>query len=70
MSLIALIEDGDIISVDTIEGTINLEVPEEVIKERRKNWLPPEPKVKGTIGYIRQNLQASWMKVELCSLGI
>ncbi|NLW21690.1 MAG: dihydroxy-acid dehydratase [Tissierellia bacterium] len=44
--LIALIEDGDIISVDTIEGTINLEVPEEVIKERRKNWLPPEPKVK------------------------
>ena len=44
--LIALIEDGDIISVDTIKGTINLDVPEEVIEERRKNWVCPQPKVK------------------------
>ena len=43
--LIALIEEGDIISVDTVKGTINLDVPEEVIEERRKNWVCPPPKV-------------------------
>lgn len=44
--LIALIEEGDIITVDTVKGTINLDVPEEVIAERRKNWVCPEAKVK------------------------
>lgn len=44
--LIALIEEGDIITADTVKGTINLEVPEDVIEERRKNWVCPEPKVK------------------------
>lgn len=44
--LIALIEEGDIISADTVKGTINLEVSEEIIEERRKNWVRPEPKVK------------------------
>lgn len=43
--LIALIEDGDIITVDTVKGTINLEVSEDVIAERRKNWVCPPPKV-------------------------
>jgi len=44
--LIALIEEGDIISVDTVKGTINLEVSEEVIAERRKYWVCPQPKIK------------------------
>lgn len=44
--LIALIEEGDIISADTIKGTINLEVSEEIIEKRRKNWVCPEAKVK------------------------
>ncbi len=43
--LIALIEDGDIITVDIVKGTINLEVSEDVIEERRKNWVCPPPKV-------------------------
>lgn len=43
--LIALIEDGDIITVDTVKGTINLEVSEDVIEERRKNWVCPPAKV-------------------------
>lgn len=44
--LIALIEENDIITVDTVKGTINLDVPEDVIQERRKNWVCPPPKVK------------------------
>ncbi|EGO63424.1 dihydroxy-acid dehydratase [Acetonema longum] len=44
--LIALIEEGDIISVDTVQGTINLDVPENIIAERRKKWVCPPPKVK------------------------
>lgn len=33
---IALVEEGDIISIDMIEGSINLEVSDEIIEERRK----------------------------------
>lgn len=47
--LIGLIEEGDQISVDTINGSINLEVTEDVIEERRKNWTRPEAKVKSGI---------------------
>lgn len=54
--LIALIEAGDIISVDTIKGTINLEVPEEIIEERRQNWVCPPPKVKkGLLDFYARN---------------
>ncbi|HSJ79188.1 MAG TPA: dihydroxy-acid dehydratase [Erythrobacter sp.] len=37
---IALIEDGDIISIDAEAGTIDLEVAEDVLEERRKAWQP------------------------------
>jgi dihydroxy-acid dehydratase len=37
---IALVEDGDIISIDAVAGTIDLEVPEEVLAERRAKWQP------------------------------
>lgn len=47
---IALVEEGDIISIDMIEGSINLEVSDEIIEERRKNWQVPEAKVK--TGYL------------------
>ncbi len=43
---IALVKDGDIISVDVNKGTINIEVSDEELAERRKNWVRPEPKVK------------------------
>ncbi len=45
--LIALIEDGDMIALDAEAGTITLEVAEEVLAERRKNWQPIEPRYKG-----------------------
>jgi dihydroxy-acid dehydratase len=37
---IALVEDGDIISIDAVAGTIDLEVSEEVLAERRTRWQP------------------------------
>ena len=37
---IALVEDGDIISIDAAAGTIDLDVDEAVLAERRKNWRP------------------------------
>lgn len=43
---IALIEDGDIISIDILNGKLNLEVSEEVLKERRENLVLLEPKIK------------------------
>ncbi len=54
--LIAFIEEGDLISADTVKGTINLNVSEEIIEERRKNWVCPPPKVStGLLGYYAQN---------------
>ena len=44
--LIALVEDGDLISVDIENGKLELKVSEEVLNERRKNLKPFEPKVK------------------------
>jgi dihydroxy-acid dehydratase len=37
---IALIEDGDIISIDAEAGTIDLQVAEDILAERRKAWQP------------------------------
>ncbi|WP_129600689.1 dihydroxy-acid dehydratase [Anaerophilus nitritogenes] len=47
---IALIEDGDFIQIDINAGIIHLEVSDEELEKRRKNWIPPEPKVK--TGYL------------------
>ncbi|MFC7686929.1 dihydroxy-acid dehydratase [Ureibacillus sp. GCM10028918] len=43
---IALIEDGDKIIIDLPNRTINLDVSEEVLSERRQNLKPFEPKIK------------------------
>ena len=39
---IAFIEDGDIISIDADKGTLDLEVSEEILAERKAKWTPPE----------------------------
>lgn len=43
---IALVENGDIITIDLINRTIELQVPDEVLEERRKHLKPFEPKIK------------------------
>lgn len=48
--VIALVEDGDLISIDMNACTINLEVDEEELAKRKEAWVKPEPKVK--TGYL------------------
>lgn len=43
---IALVENGDTIEIDLPSRTINLQVSEEVLTERRQNLQPFEPKIK------------------------
>lgn len=47
---IALIEEGDIISINIPENTINVKVSDEELAKRKENWKPKEPKVK--TGYL------------------
>ncbi len=43
---IAVVKDGDIISINIPERRLDLKVPEEELKNRLKKWKPPEPKIK------------------------
>ena len=43
---IALVEDGDIISIDARENTINLHVSEAELNKRKLNWKKPKLKVR------------------------
>lgn len=43
---IAAVRDGDKITIDAKNNEINLEITEEEMKERMKNWKQPEPKFK------------------------
>ena len=47
---IALLEEGDIISINIPEHKLEVELSDEVLKERRKNWKPREPRI--TTGYL------------------
>ena len=47
---IALVEEGDIISINIPENTINVKVSDEERAKRKANWAPKEPKVK--TGYL------------------
>lgn len=47
---IALIEEGDMISIDIKNFKINVEVSDDVLEERRAKWVCPEPRIK--TGYI------------------
>ncbi|HHE71549.1 MAG TPA: dihydroxy-acid dehydratase [Chloroflexi bacterium] len=47
---IALVQEGDIISIDIHARTLTLEVDEEELARRRAQWKPPAPKIK--TGYL------------------
>ena len=42
---IALVHDGDLISIDLVKRTLCLEVSEKILEERRKHWIKPSPKI-------------------------
>jgi dihydroxy-acid dehydratase len=43
---IALVEDGDTITIDIPNRSLHLDVTEEELQARRSQWQPPEPKIK------------------------
>ena len=43
---IALIEDGDMITIDIPNRKLELEISDEELAKRRANWVQPEPKIK------------------------
>ena len=47
---IGLVHEGDIISIDINNYSINLKVSDEELAKRRENWTPNEPKIK--TGYL------------------
>jgi dihydroxy-acid dehydratase len=48
---IAVVENGDKISIDVEKGSIHLHVSDDVIEQRLKDWKKPEPKIKK--GYLQ-----------------
>lgn len=52
---IALIEEGDFITVDTLKGVLTLEVSDEELAERREKWVqPPLKEKKGCLAIYAQ----------------
>ncbi len=49
---IALICDGDLVSINLPQKTLDLKVSAEELAERRENWQPKEPKIK--TGYLKR----------------
>jgi dihydroxy-acid dehydratase len=49
---LALVQTGDLISLDVNERTINLNVPEEELERRREAWLRPEPRFERGYGWM------------------
>ena len=58
---IALVRDGDIISVDAVKNTIELHIAPDELEQRRKNWAAPPLKVsQGTLyKYVKTVTDAS-----------
>jgi dihydroxy-acid dehydratase len=49
---LALVQTGDLISLDVNERTINLNVSEEELERRREAWLRPEPRFERGYGWM------------------
>jgi dihydroxy-acid dehydratase len=47
---IALVEDNDLITIDAVNNTINVDVPNEIWEERKRNVKPqPEQNLRGVL---------------------
>ncbi|MBQ6904128.1 MAG: dihydroxy-acid dehydratase [Lachnospiraceae bacterium] len=49
---IALVEEGDIISIDIPQHALNVKISDEEMEKRRKNWKPRKPEI--TTGYLER----------------
>ncbi|MFV5699027.1 dihydroxy-acid dehydratase [Flavobacterium sp. ZT3R17] len=43
---IALIENGDVITIDAVKNTINMKISDEELSKRKANWVQPESPIK------------------------
>lgn len=57
---IALIENGDIITIDAMSNTISVDVSESILAERRSKWLKPTEPLKG---FLKNTEQQSPLQV-------
>jgi dihydroxy-acid dehydratase len=56
---LAIVRNGDKISIDVINCTIHLHVPDEEIKARLDAWVRPQPKVRKGYLYLYSKLATS-----------
>ena len=48
---IALLENGDVITINAVKNTINMDVPDEELEIRKGNWVAPQLKFKKGVMY-------------------
>ena len=62
---IALVEDGDLITIDIPNGTLTLHVSDEVLAERKKNWKPVRRELDGYLRRYAESVkpaaQGAWL---------
>ena len=58
---IALVENGDMISIDIPGRKLDILVSAEVLEERRKSWKEPEPLIGGMLGRYRRSVTSASM---------
>ena len=58
---LAIIKDGDPISIDTVKREINLDIPDQEIKDRLSRWQAPAPRyTRGVLSkYMKEVTSAS-----------
>ncbi|MEE9403424.1 MAG: dihydroxy-acid dehydratase [Algisphaera sp.] len=57
---IALVQTGDVVTIDTDHGQINMDVPADVLEERRKTWTaPPLKATRGTLYKYIKNVKTA-----------
>jgi dihydroxy-acid dehydratase len=49
---LALVRNGDRITLDVAARTINLDVPEDELARRRADWIPPTPRFERGYGWM------------------
>ncbi|MDC3414525.1 dihydroxy-acid dehydratase [Terrihalobacillus insolitus] len=56
---IALLQEGDMVTIDSDLQEITMDVPEQELEERRKNWTAPPLYSKGVLGKYAHNVSCS-----------
>jgi dihydroxy-acid dehydratase len=64
---LAVLKDGDMVTVDAEKGLLNVDLSGEEIAARLKNWKPPEPKYKRGVLFKYSKLVHSAAEGAVCS---